>query len=289
MPKTNYLSAKSFSYCRKITRKFGTSYFLATSLFPARIRKPTWVVYAFLRTVDEIVDNQIKDGVEAGKAIKQAADSYEDSKKTKNEDSVFGMMAIVSDQFVFESEWVRKFFESMYADTHISRYETYADLENYMEGSASVVGYMMSSIIGYRQDALVYAQALGQAMQLTNFLRDINEDFEKGRIYIPKEWLLKFDITEDYFEKRIVDEKWVGLMKYAIKINRSLYEKSKKGIDLLDRAGQRQVYASLLLYSEILKEIEKQNYDVFSKRASVPNFKKILLIVKAFCYTKKYE
>jgi phytoene synthase len=177
----------------------------------------------------------------------------------------------------------------MNADTFVTRYETYSELEIYMEGSASVVGYMMSSIIGYRGDAMNYAQALGQAMQLTNFLRDVQEDFEKSRIYIPKEWLDKFGVSEDYFKNKIVDDKWVGLMRYAISFNNELYEKAYYGIRFLDRSGQRQVYAALLLYKEILKEIEKQNYDVFRKRAHVSTSKKVLLIAKAFCYTKKYE
>lgn len=289
MPSPNYLSAKSFSYCRSVTRKFGTSYFLATSLFPSKIRKPTWVLYAFLRTIDEIVDNQIKDGVEAGNAIKQASSLYQNSKININQDSVLGMMAIVSNKFDFKDEWVQKFFDAMYMDTFINRYQNYSELENYMEGSASVVGYMMSSIIGYKKDALVYAQSLGQAMQLTNFLRDIKEDFEKGRIYIPQDWLARFGVNEDHFKLETVDENWVNLMKHAVDLNFSLYKKAEKGIPLLDRAGQRQVYASLLLYRQILRQIEKQNYDIFYKRASVPKTKKILLIIKAFCYTKKYE
>lgn len=287
MPSPKYLSSKAFSYCRGVTRKFGTSYFLATSLFPEKIRKPTWVLYAFLRTIDEVVDSQIKDGVEAGKAIKQANSLYKESATGQKQDSVLGMMAIVSNQFDFKDEWVQKFFDAMYMDTFINRYQTYSELENYMEGSAAVVGYMMSSIIGYKQDALVYARSLGQAMQLTNFLRDIKEDFEKGRIYIPQDWLVKFDVTEDYFKIEKVDENWINLMKYAISLNYELYKKAEKGIPLLNKNGQKQVYASLLLYREILRQIEKQNYDVFYKRASVPKTKKILLIIKAFCYTKK--
>lgn len=287
MPSPKYLSSKAFSYCRGVTRKFGTSYFLATSLFPEKIRKPTWVLYAFLRTIDEVVDNQIKDGVEAGKAIKQANSLYKESATGQKQDSVLGMMAIVSKRFDFKDEWVQKFFDAMYMDTFINRYQTYSELENYMEGSAAVVGYMMSSIIGYKQDALVYARSLGQAMQLTNFLRDIKEDFEKSRIYIPQDWLVKFDVTEDYFKIEKVDENWINLMKYAISLNYELYKKAEKGIPLLNKNGQKQVYASLLLYREILRQIEKQNYDVFYKRASVPKTKKILLIIKAFCYTKK--
>lgn len=287
MPSPKYLSSKAFSYCRGVTRKFGTSYFLATSLFPEKIRKPTWVLYAFLRTIDEVVDNQIKDGVEAGKAIKQANSLYKESATGQKQDSVLGMMAIVSNQFDFKDEWVQKFFDAMYMDTFINRYQTYSELENYMEGSAAVVGYMMSSIIGYKQDALVYARSLGQAMQLTNFLRDIKEDFEKGRIYIPQDWLVKFDVTEDYFKLEKIDENWINLMKYAISLNYELYKKAEKGIPLLNKNGQKQVYASLLLYREILRQIEKQKYDVFYKRANVPKTKKILLIIKAFCYTKK--
>lgn len=122
-----------------------------------------------------------------------------------------------------------------------------------MYGSAVVVGYTMSCIIGYSGDALPHARALGEAFQMTNFLRDIREDYdERGRIYLPIEDMQRFGVTEDHIKEHRVDDAWRALMKFEIERTRTLYEYGVAGIALLNPRGRRAVYAAALMYKEIL-------------------------------------
>jgi phytoene synthase len=140
----------------------------------------------------------------------------------------------------------------------------------------------MSHIIGFTEGALPYARALGEAFQMTNFLRDIREDYEiRGRIYLPQEDLDRFGVTRENIAEGVVDAKWQALMKFEIERTRALYEKGVSGISLLHPRGRKAVYAAACMYKEILDMIEKNKYDVFSRRLVVSPFRKTMLLCKA--------
>ena len=167
----------------------------------------------------------------------------------------------------------------MEQDLTQERYQDYKALENYMYGSAAVVGLIMSHIIGYRDGALPYAVKLGEAMQLTNFIRDIDEDFvERGRIYMPLDDLQKYHIeAKDIAEKNT--EKLQPFLVDYIKKTDALYHSSMPGIHLL-KSGKFSVLFAHNLYRAILRKIEKNNYDVFSGKLRTNEYDKGIILIK---------
>lgn len=270
---------------RQIIKKYGFGYYKATLLLPKKIRHAVWVLYSFVRLPDEIVDTPSED-------TKQRFDAWVNAWNTLllNGDSATPHKTLtdfqkIMKEFSIPTQYPLDFLASMRLDLFKNRYATYHELEAYMHGSATVVGYMMCHIIGYTNGALPHARALAEAFQMTNFLRDIASDYnERGRIYIPQEDMQRFGVTELHFSKGIVDESWKSLIRFEITRTRALYEKGVFGIKYLDSHGRKAVYASALIYNEILNLIEKANYDIFSKRAVVRPIKKTMLLCKALWY-----
>lgn len=272
--------AASYTKARDIIKKYGTGYYRATFLFPKKIREATWIFYQFVRTADEFVDDTtLKDH---GKALKQFENEWHKAETGESSTPFFNEYKKVLIKYSIPKEYNEFFLKSMEQDLIISQYSTYKDLEAYMYGSAVVIGYTMSYIIGFQDGALPYAKALGEAFQMTNFLRDIKADYdERERIYIPQEDLSRFGVTEAHIRDGIVDENWKMLMRFELERTRVLYEKGVFGISYLDKKGRKAVYASALIYKDILDKIERNNYDIFSHRIVISPFRKTMLLWKA--------
>jgi phytoene synthase len=160
-------------------------------------------------------------------------------------------------------------------DLFQSRYQTFEELATYCYGVASTVGLMSMYIVGFHSnEAVPYAIKLGVALQMTNILRDIGEDYRHGRLYLPREELAFYGIQEtDIAEGRITDN-WRQFMKFQIDRTRQVYEESWPGVKMLEREGQLAIGAASVFYQGILDEIEKSDYDVFTRRASLNTFAK---------------
>jgi phytoene synthase len=172
-----------------------------------------------------------------------------------------------------------RFLRSMTMDLTIDRYETWDDLLVYMDGSAAVIGEMMLPILEpLAPEALTHARDLGNAFQLTNFLRDIDEDLERGRQYVPQEDLRKFGV--DLHDRRCTPE-FVDLMQFEIGRCRELYRSADLGLALLPPRSARCINAARVLYSRILDKIEEQDYDVYARRARVPTAEKAALVARS--------
>jgi phytoene synthase len=268
-------------YCKNINRKFGKSYFFATQFFPKNLREATYVLYAFYRLPDEIVDNQ---KTNPGKELEEYINEWKEIVKGKeSKNQVLRATLEVHKKYNIPFEYSIDFLEAMKQDLTKSRYENFDELKEYIYGSATCVGYMMSYVIGFekenQKDVLKYAEYLGIAMQMTNFLRDIKEDFEmRNRIYLPQNDMNDFGITEkDVKEEQISED----FMKFQIERCRNFYkEAEKKVIPLLNKRGRFAVLMASKLYSEILREIEKQNYNIFKGRAKVSFFRKMVIMLK---------
>jgi phytoene synthase len=157
-----------------------------------------------------------------------------------------------------------------------SRYQTFDDLATYCDGVASTVGLMSMNIIGFHgNESVPYAIKLGVALQMTNILRDVGEDYHNGRIYLPREELAFYGIQEsDLADGRITDN-WRQFMKFQLDRTRQLYEESWEGVKMLEREGQLAIGAASVFYQGILDQIEKSDYDVFSRRASLSAIGKV--------------
>ena len=279
----NIDSVNDIKICKDMTRAYGTSYFLSTYFFPKKLREATWVLYAFVRYPDEIVDNIEKDSSFASiKLDKWISDWHRAYDGDVNVDPVLRANAILWKQYNIPFEYSAEFFTAMKSDTVKNAFDTYAELEVYMNGSATVVGYMMCYLIGFQDGALPYARKLAEAFQMTNFIRDIKEDLERGRIYIPKEDIEKYGLTQESFSKLERDEKIKDLIEFEIQRTEDLYRQAEKGITLLDKGGRRAVRMSLVLYREILLIIKNDPYVVLRGRVRVSKYRKIILIIKNF-------
>jgi phytoene synthase len=176
---------------------------------------------------------------------------------------------------------ITAFMESMKMDTRVFRYPTYANLEVYTYGSAAVVGLMMCKVVGVAEGkADAHAEALGVAMQLSNFLRDVGEDWRRGRVYLPLEDLARFGYTERDLASGVVDERFARLMRFEIDRARQLYEVADEGMGYIPKGRRLPVVVARELYAAILDRIEAQRYDIFSRRAQVSRPAKLLVAAR---------
>ena len=166
-------------------------------------------------------------------------------------------------------------------DLNATRYQTFEELRVFCYRVASVVGLMMSHVIGYRDPALPHAIDLGIAMQLTNILRDVGEDLDRGRIYLPTEDLQRFHYTEADLRSKLHNSAFQNLMQFEAARARGYYASAQPGIELLSNQGRFAVKIASDVYREILTQIERSRYRVFSQRAVVSKSQKYWLTAKA--------
>jgi phytoene synthase len=268
-----------------ITKQFGTSYYFATRFLPADIRQATYALYSFFRIPDEIVDNsnhgreeeillELEDWVQMWhKAYAGEITIY----------PILNLTAKVMKQYNIPYQYSLDFLQAMKQDVYTRRYNTYEDLQGYMYGSASVVGLMMSYVIGFNSEkALEYAPYLGEAMQLTNFIRDIGEDYrDRGRIYFPKEDMDSYKVTESDIENNRITANFINLIEFEIKRARNLYRKSDQGMKYLNKRGRFAVIMASRMYEAILDKVEQNNYNVLTKRARTSKTEKIYILGKS--------
>ena len=276
--------AESYELCRKIQKAHSRTYYFSTRLFPAEVRPRVHALYAFMRYADEIVDTPHDLPLDAQLSVLEEFEA-ETMAAVCGEQVPNPVLRAYADTVLacgIEPETITAFMESMKMDTRVFRYQTFSDLEEYTYGSAAVVGLMMCRVVGVAEGkADTHAEALGVAMQLSNFLRDVGEDWRRGRVYLPLEDLAHFGYTERDLALGVVDERFVALMRFEIDRARRLYEVADGGMGYIPRGRRFPVLVARKLYAAILDRIEAQRYDVFSRRAQVSRPAKLL--VAAWC------
>lgn len=268
---------ESYARCRTLNQRYGTTYYWSTYALPRVKRHHVWALYAFCRHADDIVDDLGPVSVEVReKALSDFGDRFfADLEAGRSDDPVLKAVVHTVRAFDIEPECFRRFLRSMAMDLTVTSYATWDDLLGYMDGSAAVIGEMMLPILEpLTPDALEPARDLGNAFQLTNFLRDVAEDLDRGRVYVPQEDLERFGADP---ARRIVDRPWRDLMAFEIERARALYRSADLGVGMLPPTSARCIQAARTLYSEILDRIEASGYDVFTVRATVPTWRKATL------------
>lgn len=280
---TDNAQSLSASY---ITAHYGKRYFFATRFLPNSKRQAIRTLYAFFRIADEIVDNSSSTSTQTHQDLHDWIEQWQHVQTTAPDNTTHPIlkdMWQVCQDYDITYDYTNAFLKAMARDLTHQRYERYQDLKEYMYGSAEVVGLMCTQIIGYHGDALPYAQKLGEAMQMTNFLRDINEDFqERNRIYIPQEDLRSFEVNEDVIRHKVCTKEFQKLMKYYIEKTRNLYTEAYPGIDLLHSDGRRGVKIAFYLYRSILNEIEHLEYDIFKGQIKTHFSQKFIALYRSF-------
>ncbi len=262
--------AESYELCRRVQRAHSRTYYFSTRLFPAEVRPHVHALYAFMRYADEIVDNPGLTTLEEQHAALEAFEEETLSALACGEvfNPVLRAFANTGRERGIALENIAAFMKSMKMDTYVFRYPTYEDLAVYTYGSAAVVGLMMCRVLGVEDDrAEEHAEALGVAMQLSNFLRDIAEDWLRGRVYLPLEDLARFGYAEGDLAAGVVDERFVELMRFEIERARALYAIADEGMGYVPRGRRYPVVVARELYAAILDRVEAQGYDVYTRRA----------------------
>ncbi len=263
------LLATGYARCARVTREHGTTYYWGARLLPEQDRRHVFAVYTLARLADDIVDLA---GPDPGPATSAALDGFEarfrDALATgTSPDPVLAAVAATVHERGIPDECFTRFFGAMRTDLTRRSYETWEDLLGYMDGSAAVIGEMMLPVLHPHTDAVAPARALGLAFQLTNFLRDVGEDLDRGRVYLPQEDLRRFGADPLL---RTTTPQWRALMAFEVERNRRLYREADAGLALLPPASRRCVATARVLYARILQRIEAADYDVFTSRARVP-------------------
>jgi phytoene synthase len=279
----------SYELCRQITAKYSKTFYLGTLLMPEEKRRAIWAIYVWCRRTDELVD-----GPRASFTTDETLDQWEAQLEsifagTPLEDADVALVDTL-ERFPVDIQPFRDMIAGQRMDLYRSRYETFEELQLYCYRVAGTVGLMTTPVMGvdttvrtapwdvYRneqRDPTEEAIALGIANQLTNILRDVGEDARRGRIYLPLEDLALFNYTEAELFNGVVDDRWRNLMKFQIQRAREFYASAEAGISALSPDARFPVWAALMLYRGILDVIERNQYDVFRKRAYVPGPQKL--------------
>jgi phytoene synthase len=270
----------SYERCRELNRRYGTTYYLSTWVLPRVKRHHVWALYAFCRYADDIVDDLSDVAVDVrAKALAEFGDRFfADVETGYSEDPILRAVVHTVRAFDIDPGCFRRFLRSMTMDLTVSGYDTWDELLSYMDGSAAVIGEMMLPILEpTSSSALPHARDLGLAFQLTNFLRDVDEDLERGRIYLPRDDLDRFGADP---ARRRADAAWKELVQFEIARCRTLYASADLGVAMLPPSSARCVGAARVLYSRILDHIEADGYDVFAHRARVSTIEKVALVAR---------
>ena len=273
---------ESYERCRQLNKRSGTTYYWSTHLLPSVKRHHVHALYALCRYADDIVDDLGSSATTDERAAALASFSHRfftDLDIGRSDDPVLKAVVHTYRSFDIDRATAASFFRSMAMDLTVATYESFADLATYMNGSAAVIGEMMLPILEPPDldAARPHARDLGDAFQLTNFLRDVSEDLDRGRVYLPQEDLRRFGADPAL---RTVTPSWIELMRFEIDRTRKLYRSADLGIAMLPPSSQRCVGAARDLYSGILEKIEAAGYDVFSARIRVTTARKLAMAAK---------
>jgi phytoene synthase len=280
----------SYERCRRLNAAHGKTYYLATLLLPPASRPHVHALYGFARYADEIVDD-----LESALTPTQRADRLRtwgdrflaDVRRGGSTDPVGRAVVDTVRRFELPLEYFEAFLHSMAMDLTVTEYPTYKDLTEYTYGSAAVIGLQLLPVLGTTDPAARQpAEDLGTAFQLANFIRDVGEDLDRGRVYLPLEDLERFGLTRADLERRVVDDRVRDLLRFEIARVRRLEAAARPGIALLEPSAQPCIEAARVLYCGIVDAVEAIDYQVFTRRARVTLPRRLAVALPALVRTR---
>ena len=285
----------SYLECKRLNSIHGKTYYLATLLLPPAKRPFVHALYGFARYADEIVDDlaSILTEEEKANSLKKWGDGVlADIRSGKSKDHVGSALVDTVKRFNIPIAHIEAFLNSMKMDLTITEYHSYEDLFEYVYGSAAVIGLQMVAVLGTNSDtdikeANIAAEKLGIAFQLANFIRDVGEDLDRGRIYLPITELQAHGVTREMLENRIVTPQIKSALKEQIRRVRILKEESATGIKLLSADSRSCIEAASELYCGIVDEVEKIDYEIFTKRAKTSTLRRVKVALPAYLRARK--
>ena len=276
----------SYAECKRLNSLHGKTYYLATLLLPPAKRPFVHALYGFARYADEIVDDlasTLSPQEKADVLRTWSSGVLSDLSAGKSNDAVGAALVDTVTRFKIPHQHFVDFLHSMEMDLTVSTYANYEALSEYVYGSAAVIGLEMVPILGaLSDDAYESAKKLGIAFQLANFIRDVGEDLDRGRIYLPLDELAAHGVTEEMLYKRVLTPEIIAALKFQIARVRQLQTEAAPGIDLLHATSRPCIRAASELYCGIVDEVEAIGYDIFNKRAKTSTARRIRVAGKAY-------
>ncbi len=281
----------SYEICRKLNAHHGKTYYLATLLLPPSKRPFVHALYGLARYADEIVDDlasELSDALKRQQLEQWAAVFFADLERGSSTAPIISAVIDTAKRWKIPREHFEAFFSSMAMDLSITEYANYEDLRVYVYGSAAVIGLQMVPILEPSDEsAYEYATDLGVAFQLANFIRDVNEDLDRGRVYLPMDELAQFGVTRTDLERRKATAPIKSALAFQIARVRELEAKSRIGISMLHPAVQPCIDAARELYCGIVDEVERNDFEVFDTRARVSMARRLQVAGPAWVAAKR--
>jgi phytoene synthase len=275
----------SYTECKRLNSLHGKTYYLATLLLPPAKRPFVHALYGFARYADEIVDDlnsTLTDEEKAAELSTWGNLVLSDIKSGTSSDHIGRALVDTVRRFDIPISYFEAFLHSMTMDLTVSEYQSFEDLMEYVYGSASVIGLQMLPILGSTSpEALIAAEKLGTAFQLANFIRDVGEDLDRGRIYLPIQELSAHGVTNEMLEEKILTPQIKAALQEQIARVRRLQKEAAPGIKLLAPESQACIEAASELYCGIVDEVEKIGYEIFAKRAKTSTWRRIKVALPA--------
>ena len=276
----------SYLECKRLNSLHGKTYYLATLLLPKAKRPHVHALYGFARYADEIVDDLSSTFTipEKAEVLKVWGEKVlEDIRLGRSDDHVGRALVDTVQRFNIPIEHFEAFLHSMTMDLTVTEYQSYDDLMEYVYGSAAVIGLQMVPILGVSNPkAYEAAQKLGIAFQLANFIRDVSEDLDRGRIYLPLDDLKAADVSKEMLAAKKLTPEIKQALQYQIERVRRLQREAAEGITLLDPVSQPCINAASELYCGIVDEVEKINYEIFTHRAKTSTWRRLKVALPAY-------
>lgn len=274
---------------RAIHRRTGKNFYVATKLFPARVRQATYALYGFFRVADDVVDDP--EGTPPDEQRRDLARIRAAALgEAETDDPVLRAFRAVAEENGIDSREIETFIDAMEMDITIDGYADHEQLSTYLRGSAVAVAYMMLDVMGADdpEKARPHARALGEAFQLTNFLRDVREDVvEFDRVYLPESTLERFDVSRGEIESLTFSERFAAVMDHELRRTEQRYRKAVAGIEYLPRDCQFPVLLAAVLYAEHHRLIRQRGYDVLSARPTLSHPRRLGVAAKTWLRWKR--
>ena len=291
---------QAYEICRKETQQWAKTFYLGTLLLPPEKRKAIWAIYVWCRRTDEIMDS-LEASTKSQDELSDNLDAWEENTKNVFKGKIKSELdSVLSDTIEKYPQSIQPYLDMIDGqrmDLNKFRYKDFEELKLYCYRVAGTVGLMTQNVMGIdsaytsapwsaKPDPSESAIALGIANQLTNILRDVGEDRQRGRIYLPQEDIEKFNYSEEELLKGEINNQWKALMSFQLIRARDWFKKSEDGIKWLSADARWPVWTSLRLYRGILDSIERLDYDVFNNRAFVKNSVKAFEIPISFLISR---
>jgi len=281
----------SYKECKRLNSLHGKTYYLATLLLPKAKRPHVHALYGFARYADEIVDDlsSTLSPTEKSDVLRRWSDQLlQDIAHGRSNDHIGRALVDTVQRFNIPISYFEAFLHSMAMDLTVTSYERYEDLMEYVYGSAAVIGLQMVHVLGTvkdkKSDALIPAEKLGIAFQLANFIRDVGEDLDRGRVYLPLQELKQYGVSREMLEKRVLSPQIIEALKFQIARVKTLQQEANAGIELLSPDSRPCIRAASELYCGIVDEVEKIDYNVFEKRAKTSTFRRASVAFPAWLH-----